>query len=144
MSSLKVWNGPNTFLSKIQFGGQRPCTTHTTYRRPIFWRRQLHRISSRYKEWHPVTRIDDIFFLVLISTETHSLHLNCLHFCLIFKAHITKQRLFTEWQRTALCHLASLFCAVCRPSILTVVIVGCCRDSGTFCIIVLEMFSSVD
>jgi len=30
-----------------------------------------------------------------------------------------KKRLFTDWQRTALCHLASLFCAVCRPSILS-------------------------
>jgi len=40
-------------------------------------------------------------------------------FCLIFQAHATKQRLFIEWQRTALCHFASLFCAVCRPFIVT-------------------------
>jgi len=55
--------------------------------------------------------IDDIF-LLLISNETH-----IRIFCLILQAHITKQNLFTEWQRAALCHLASLFCAVCRPSI---------------------------
>jgi len=54
-------------------------STHTTYRRSIL-RRQLDRISSRYKHRHSVTTIDDIFFLVLISTETHSTDLNYSHF----------------------------------------------------------------
>jgi len=48
---LKAWNGPNTFPSKIQFGGRRPRTTHTIYWRSSFMVNQLpDRISSRYKE----------------------------------------------------------------------------------------------
>jgi len=41
---------------------------------------QLDRIISRYKQWHRVTTIEDIFFLVLILTATHSLDLSYLQF----------------------------------------------------------------
>jgi len=101
------WSKCDSFENPV--GGRWPCATHTTYRRSILTSSAVSHFFTLFAVTN--TTIDNIF-LVLISTGTHSLHLYS-HFLPNFPS----KTVFTEWQHTALCHLASLFCAICRPSV---------------------------